>query len=84
MEKKCCIVIPTYKEYDNLSSFEKKSMNNTILKMSNWDIILICPNKINIDGYKNNGILRIIRFDDRFFKSVNAYNEMMLSTFFYE
>ena len=82
--EKCCVIIPIYKEYDRLSSFEKKSINNVIMKMSNWDIYIICPKEINVDTYKKVGIVNFIYFDKSFFRSVNAYNELMLSPFFYE
>ena len=82
--KKCCIVIPIHKEYDKLSPFEKKSVNNTVIKMKNWDIVLICPNNMDVSGYENIGILNFMNFDIKYFKDVKSYCELMLSSFFYE
>ena len=82
--KKCCVLIPTYKNYNGLSKIEKKFINNNVEKMKNWDIILMYPNGINIDDYKTIGISNFISFDKKHFKNVNSYSELMLSTFFYE
>ena len=52
--------------------------------MKKYPIIIVCPNSLNIDGYKKIGIKEFVYFGDEFFKNVRAYNEMMLSPFFYE
>jgi len=80
----CCIVIPTYKEYNNLSQFEKKSLLNTIEKMKNYPLIMVCPLSLNVKEYNELGIMDFKRFDDVFFKNIYGYNELMLSSFFYE
>lgn len=84
MKQKCCVVIPIYKQYDRLSQFEKKSLSNTVQKMKNWPIIVICPNSLDIESYKDFERIIFLSYDDFFFKSVSHYNELMLSPFFYE
>ena len=84
MKYKCCIVIPIHKPYDKLSAIEKKYLCNNIEKMKMHPIIIVCPKRLNIDDYKKIGIKEYVYFDDKFFKNVRAYNEMMLSPFFYE
>ena len=84
MKNKCCIVIPTYKEYVKLKDFEKKTLSNTISLMSSYDIILLCPNSLKTNGYEECGICNFMRFDDYFFNGVKRYNELMLSPSFYE
>ena len=82
--KRCCIVIPSYKKIENLANFERKSLENTIKLLNKYQIILVCPNDLNTDGYLNIGVNEVMFFDKKYFKNVNSYNELMLSSFFYE
>ena len=82
--KKCCVVIPTHKNYSELNDFEKKSLDNTINKVGNNDIILIIPNSLNHETYENLKVKKIICLNDSCFLSLKTYNNMMLCTEFYE
>ena len=59
------------------------SLENTSTKMSKYDIILVCPYGLDVSGYKDY-ITKEIRFDASYFKSLNSYNDLMLSSAFYE
>ena len=83
-KEKCCIVIPIYKSYNKLTYLEKRYLKNNIEKMVNYPIIIICPKSLNVDGYRDLNINEFMRFSDSFFHSINAYNELMLSPFFYQ
>ena len=79
----CCVVVPTYKTIDMLSDFEVKSLSNTKDKLSKYDIVIVCPNKLDVTGYEQYST-NIIKFDNKFFTSLKSYNDLMLSPSFYE
>ena len=83
-KNKCCIVIPTYKKYEGLNNFEKKTLENTIKIMHEYPIIIIYPEGLEIKGYENIDINKFIPFDKKYFRSVRGYNDLMLSPFLYE
>lgn len=83
--KKCCIVIPTYKKYEMLNNFEKKTLENTINIMDKYPIIFICPKGLIINGYLEKGYKKEFLFlNEEYFKNIYGYNNLMLSTSFYE
>ena len=83
-DKTCCIIIPTYKTYDRLSMIEKKYLENNIKVLNDYPIIILCPDNLNTNSYNNLEINSFLKFDASFFKNVNCYNDLMLSTAFYE
>ena len=83
MNKEACIVIPTYKTYSNLSSFEQKSLLNTQKVFKNYDVWIVCPEELNLQGYTDKGFKKFKVFDKKRFQGIEAYNELMLQPFFY-
>lgn len=81
---RCCIVIPTHKEYHSLSDFEKVSLSNTISKMQRYPIVFVLPDGITTEDYIKIGINKFLFFDKKYFKNVESYCELMLSTEFYK
>lgn len=78
----CAVIIPTHKE--KLIGDELEYFLNNISVLSNRDIILVCPKSLNVDFYIENGIKIFERFDDEWFKSESGYNDLMVSSIFYE
>ena len=77
-------MIPTHKGYDRLSSFERMTLSNTLEKLHNYPIIFVLPKGVSVDGYKDLGIKDFLFFDGKYFRNIESYCELMLSTFFYE
>ena len=82
--KRAAVIIPLYKA--SLSSSEEFSVRNTLHILSNYDIFIIGPDKLGdvIDQYKkiNNFNFKVALFKDKFFKSVDGYNRLLMSKFF--
>ena len=83
----CTIVIPVYKQ--TLSGIEEQSLKQCLNVLSKHDIALVGPNSLDYTYYqqvaKETGKqLRIERYDDEFFKSVQAYNALCLNEDFYK
>lgn len=82
--KKCCVIIPTYKPFDMLTRNEKESLLNTRDKFKNFHVWIICPESLNQKDYKDKGFKFFKCFNDRYFNSVENYNDLMLNSIFYE
>lgn len=81
--QKLAIVIPIYKT--TLSEYEKISIDRCFEVLSNYDIYFILPHHLDIDFYKENyKNYKQISFNDEYFKNIDGYNKLMLSSFFYE
>jgi hypothetical protein len=83
MKSSCAIVIPIYKT--TLSSLEAIALVQCKRILSEYDIVFIKPNHIDISTLNVDlpSSLRVISFDDDYFKSVHGYNNLMLSSAFY-
>lgn len=89
--KKCCIVIPIY--YDNPTIIDKKSLLslNNLEDINNYDIKIICPNKIIQDkwseilhslNYKNG--FEWVCFDNNYFISTTSYSKLLKTYSFWK
>ena len=79
----CAVIVPIYKS--TLSDDEFFSVKNSIKNVSKYDIFWIAPFDLNIDYYIDNfNIFKIERFENRFFKNIIGYNQLLLSIDFYE
>lgn len=87
MSVKVAITIPIYKV--ELSENEKISFSQALNIFRNRDIIIICPDGLDVTNYriiadKENKIITYESFDEFFFKDINGYNSLMLSHLFYD
>lgn len=76
------VIIPIYKPI--LSGQELEFLQNNINVLKRFDIIVVCPETLNIDFYNKLGITKYERFDDEYFISIDTYNALMVSRGFYE
>lgn len=83
--KRVVILIPIYRAF--FDDFEKNSLKSVNQELKSFPIIFIAPHSLDIDFLKNYEIqfdYEIYRFEDHFFKSIDGYNKLLLSTHFYE
>lgn len=83
------IVIPVYKEFDRLTKNEFLSLTKALHTFSESDIYIIGPISLNVKSYEdffnsNNRKLRFKQFNDNFFKSLEGYNRLCISSVFYK
>ena len=76
------IGIPVYRE--ELTDFEKISLRQVHNIMSNWNKVFIAPKSLQIDYGKSFSEYEVIRFDDKYFQSIETYTELLLTEEFYE
>jgi len=77
---KAAVVIPFYKPVIN--NLEQAAFAQATKILSAHDIIIIKPNNLVLpDEVKSD--ISVINFDNRYFKDISSYNELMLSEEFY-
>ncbi len=80
------VVIPVYKS--TMNADEEKSLNRCIKVLGKFPLILVCPQCLNLSNYElhipHNTNFTIQRFPDKFFKDIQGYNNLLLSTAFYK
>lgn len=74
------IVIPNYKSKFNHN--ETLVLKNLIGLYGTDMLCFVCPESLKIDNEFED--ISTVKFDDRFFKSVESYNQLMLSLEFYK
>lgn len=81
-KKDIAVVIPVY--LPSLSDAERASLEQCLLLLSDYQIIIIKPNKLNIEDIVNYyGITHVETFSDEDFSSLRAYNKLVLREDFY-
>lgn len=80
-EYKVAVVIPLYKEQP--SEMELVSFNRAVDVFSFRKLVLMCPKNLNLDHYSFKEKVSVIRFPNRYFKSMMHYNRLMLKKDFY-
>ena len=85
---KSCIIITVYKEFFNLSHEELLSLNQLYKVLGTNTIYLIGPDNLNFKIYidharKNGSTTNKKIFDVCYFSSLQGYNRLLLSDFFY-
>lgn len=83
---KCSAVIPIYKEIP--TDYEKRSFLQCIRILYKYSIIIICPEHLNVDLYLVHAKefevnIKVIRFNDIYFRNISGYNKLLLSSAFY-
>ncbi|WP_396169540.1 DUF5672 family protein [Flavobacterium sp.] len=83
MTKAVKILIPIYKSY--FGELEEKSFLQCIKVLHNYEIVLVQPEGLDhsyiTKKYKN---IRVESFSARYFTNIQGYNELLLSSLFYE
>lgn len=82
---KAIVLIPIYKSY--FDDFEIKSLQSVSKNLSDFTIAFIAPKALNCDFIHNYNLgfkYLTVRFEDDFFKSIEGYNKLLLSSHFYE
>ena len=81
--KESCVTIPVYKE--KLTDFEKHSLIECVKKLGiKYEIHLVCPQDLNIEGYMKYHTFKVDRFDNEYFRSVKDYHRLLKSSAFYD
>ncbi len=81
------VTIPVYKP--EISEYEEISLSRALEVFGEYPIILACPDNLDINVYREiaNRYKKAVafeNFDDLFFKNLDGYNKLMLSSGFYE
>ncbi len=80
------VLVPLYKQ--SISKSEEFSLRNTLDVLGRHDIYVIGPTKLKayLDLYKKEtgSNFQIALYPDKFFSSINGYNKLLMSKFFYE
>lgn len=76
------VVIPLYKY--PLSASEAIALSQCLNVLSTHDIILLCPNRLKSNNFISQYQVKdVIFIDDKWMSSIDNYNKLMLSRFFY-
>ena len=82
-KKLAAVVVPFYKT--SLSRLEKTSLAQCFKVLSEHPVIAIKPQSLSLSEIPDHEqFTDIISFDDSYFKNVQGYNELMLSSVFYQ
>ncbi len=80
--KKVAVIIPFYK--DSLTANEEISLLQCKKVLANYPIIAIKPNHLSLPVFSQKlQFTETINFDDKYFKSINGYNALLVSEDFY-
>jgi hypothetical protein len=87
-EKIVSVVIPIYKKFESLSDSEKISWTQCLNILHRYDISLVYPQSLNVSEYvydlfdKGNSYA-LQSFEDKYFKSTDSYNKLLLHKDFF-
>jgi hypothetical protein len=78
-----CTVIPIYKK--TLTNYERIAFDRCVVALHNYPIVIVCPSSIQLNeiGFDLSNI-KITRFEDKCFSSIQSYNKLLLSKEFYQ
>jgi hypothetical protein len=83
LKKEVCIVIPVYQT--DLSDLEKISLQQCMNILGHYPVYILKPLSLNVDVLTENYTnINVKSLDNSYFKSVESYNRMMLSSDFYQ
>ncbi len=79
------ILIPIYKPLGALTQNDLKAIEQASVVLSSYEICFVKPKSLNISDYqKAFPTISSESFEDKYFESVQSYNELMLVSTFYE
>lgn len=77
------VVIPVYKP--QLNPYETIALTQCVRVLGAYPLLLVCPQSLDVSAIQAQfPRLKTRRFADSFFVNVQSYNQLMLSTAFYE
>lgn len=76
------VVIPIYKEKPDED--DVLSIRQAFKILERYPITFVCPQNLDTKNYQNFGEAVFETFDDKYFKSIYGYNQLMLSVDFYK
>ena len=79
------VVIPIYK--NQLNETETMSLQQTFKVLKKHHFVIVCPENLDVQpilDFGSDNKIEVIRFPNDYFKSIEGYNHLMLSDFFYE
>lgn len=76
------IVIPIYKPIPD--NDEICALRQGFKLLAHYGITFVCPESLDITAYQCFGEAQFKRFDDKYFKGIYGYNQLMLSVDFYK
>lgn len=77
------VVIPVYKEF--FGELEEKSFLQCCKVLKNYEIVIVHPEGLDFSYLLTNAKqVSTISFSKHYFESIEGYNNLLLSTFFYE
>ena len=83
---KVAIVVPIYRDF--LDELEKKSLESIVRHFNNYEIVFVAPQGLSTSSYSSFfekiNHYQIINFSSDCFKSIDAYNQLLLDDKFYE
>jgi hypothetical protein len=83
MNKRCVVLIPVYKE--ELDADEFFSVKASLRHLNDFDVLFIGPEFLDIKYYsKQFPFIHFKYFSNDYFASVNGYNKLLTSEFFYQ
>ena len=83
MKKSCIVLIPVYKE--DLDADEFFAVKASLKHLLDFEVLFIGPELLNINYYsKHFPNIQFKYFNKDFFASINGYNKLLTSEFFYE
>lgn len=79
----CAVVIPVYKKtFDEDEIF---SISHSLINLKGHDIYWVAPQSLDINYYVENfNAVKIVKFEDEFFKNIEGYNRLLVSLEFYQ
>jgi len=85
----CIIVIPIYKEFEQLELTELASIKRAIQVFNKRNICFVGPQRLNVSPYLEFASIFSInilakKLADDFFKNIDGYNQLLLSHIFYD
>ncbi|WP_242919062.1 DUF5672 family protein [Pontibacter liquoris] len=83
-----CIIIPVYKDFNELSIYEIISLEQSFKILNAHDICFIGPERLNFTSYNKKAVEFNIRaqchvFSNFYFSDIDGYNQLLKSYFFY-
>ncbi|SFQ46648.1 DUF5672 family protein [Hymenobacter arizonensis] len=88
MKHNLAIIIPTYKQYFELSPSEKLSLRRTFEVLGSYDIVFVTHNGIDAEAYyqcgKSKSSIQVLNFSDEYFTGLEGYNKLLLGLEFYK
>ncbi|GAB3568171.1 hypothetical protein GCM10027578_20380 [Spirosoma luteolum] len=77
------VVIPVYKP--QLTPYEQIALTQCMRVLGHYPVVLAAPQSLDLTAYRAlYPNLTVRTFDDRYFTNIQSYNQLMLSTVFYE